>query len=407
MHNRILQALNLTAAIAGALLAVQSKASAGETFVATGAVTLPQGQIINTFDISYVNPQLGIYLLADRTNKSIDVVDTATNDLVKQLQPGFVGVSPAGGGSSGPNGVLMVNNREVWAGDGNSTVKVINLQSGKLLDTISTGGSFRSDELCDDPRHHIVAIANGDDTPYPFITLISTETHRVLKRITMDGTEGAPKATNGIESCQWSRRTGMFYVNIPEVNGPGNNTAPGAVVVVSPETLRIERVFNIPLANCGGPTGMAIGPDPQILLGCASPGTSGQNPSAVIDERNGDILATVPNEAGDDEVCYDEGDDRYFLADSDSLTSIPVLGVINARTLTAGPSTPTGAGKFLSGTGRTHSVAADPVLNQIYVPVPNTAIDKVCSSAGGNDAQGCIAVFTAVHGGDSNWNGNW
>ena len=31
------------------------------------------------------------------------------------------------------------------------------------------------------------------------------------------------KATDGIEQCQWSPRTGKFYLAVPEVNGSGGN----------------------------------------------------------------------------------------------------------------------------------------------------------------------------------------
>jgi hypothetical protein len=36
--------------------------------------------------------------------------------------------------------------------------------------------------------------------------------------------------------------------------------------------------------------------------------------------------------------------------------------------------------------------AADAVTNQVYVPIP-AGVSTVCSSKGGNDANGCIAVF--------------
>ena len=39
-----------------------------------------------------------------------------------------------------------------------------------------------------------------------------------------DGKKGTPKATNGLEQCGWSAKTGKFYQNVPEVNGPGNDT---------------------------------------------------------------------------------------------------------------------------------------------------------------------------------------
>jgi hypothetical protein len=44
--------------------------------------------------------------------------------------------------------------------------------------------------------------------------------------------------------------------------------------------------------------------------------------------------------------------------------------------------------------GHNHSVAADPVTGHVYVPIPSNSGSTICSSAGGSDTQGCIAVFT-------------
>jgi hypothetical protein len=85
---------------------------------------------------------------------------------------------------------------------------------------INTGGTKQADELCPDPRDNLVLMANDADSP-PFVTLISTVTYSVLKTIKMDGTNGTPKATNGIEQCQRNPSTGMFYLNIPEVKRSG------------------------------------------------------------------------------------------------------------------------------------------------------------------------------------------
>ena len=103
----------------------------------------------------------GVYVLADRTNKAIDVVDTGSNALINQLKPGFVGAVVEGtppainNDVSGPNGVLIVHQTEVWVGDGNSTVWVLHLQTGKVIDKINTGlngakDPTRADELCYD-----------------------------------------------------------------------------------------------------------------------------------------------------------------------------------------------------------------------------------------------------------------
>ena len=32
--------------------------------------------------------------------------------------------------------------------------------------------------------------------------------------------DGSPEATNGLEQCGWSPKTGKFYQNVPEVDGP-------------------------------------------------------------------------------------------------------------------------------------------------------------------------------------------
>ena len=48
------------------------------------------------------------------------------------------------------------------------------------------------------------------------------------------------------------------------------------------------------------------------------------------------------------------------------------------------------------GTPNAHSVAADPVMNQVYVPIPSNATGGLCTAAGGNSANGCIAVFVAT-----------
>jgi hypothetical protein len=390
-----------------ALLLMGAAASADEVFSARTAITLPGTAKVTSFDISYVDPVTGLYLLADRTNKAVDVIDTTTNTVLVQLTatPPFAGATPSNN-NAGPDGVLVVNHREVWAGDGPSQVDVIDLFSQKTTHVISTGGVNRADELCFDPRDQLVMIANDAETPFPFVSIISTENYSILQKITMNGavapggTVASPAATNGIEQCQWDHRTGKFYVNIPEVNGPGNDTQPGAVVTISPETLQIEAVYSIPISKCAGPQGMAIGPDHQILLGCNDPNKTVPS-TVVIDDRNGNVIATVANEDGSDEVWFNEGDSQYFLArsggaDPQQLGVVDTdgrKGIADDQSVAIGlPNNPP-----TSPHGTAHSVAADPIFNQVYVPIPSTAGLSVCSGAGGSDAQGCIAVFTAAH----------
>jgi len=185
------------------------------------------------FDIGFVDPAIHTYVLADRTNKAIDVVDTKNNTFTKYLQANFVGncadVVPSGvpasfcTNASGPNGVIISDHKEVWATDappfkctagppaactltGTSSVKVIDLKTENFI-TIDTGGNKRTDELCEDPRHEVVLAANNAPSDN-FLTFISTETHKILGKITFDGKDprGDKILANGIEQCQWNPR---------------------------------------------------------------------------------------------------------------------------------------------------------------------------------------------------------
>lgn len=391
------RASSLTALVAFALVAAANVAVADEVFKPTAAVSLPGGAHIQSFDISFVDPVTGLYVLSDRTNKSVDVVDTGSNTVLTLLTGtgtnGTFQGATASNDTSGPDGVLIISHREVWAGDGNSTIKVIDLFSQQTTHVIPTGGAKRADELCSDPRDHLVLMANDADAP-PFVSFISTKTYGVLGRITMDGSNGSPKATNGIEQCSWDRRTGKFYVNIPEVNGPGNDTQPGAVVVISPQTMKIENTFSIPLGVCAGPQGMAIGPDNQILLGCNDPNKTVPS-TVVIDEHNGHVLNVLSGEDGSDEVWYNDGDGHYLLARSGGANP-QQLGVVDAESGHEDASIGIGLPNTTANPhGTNHSVAADPIMNQVYVPIAGTSGATACSAAGGSDTTGCIAVFTA------------
>jgi hypothetical protein len=423
---KLLAFLTATALAPCLLVAAGPASAANEEFTATSAITIP-GNPITSFDISFVDPAIGLYLLADRSNKAIDVVDTTSNTVVGQFGLGlFTGTAacvPAAGANdcAGPNGVLTVDNREIWAGDGDSTIKVFEIAAGpKALPThtISTGGKRRADELCFDPIDHVVLMANDAEEPFPFVTFISTKSYSVIgKPLVFDGTNGTVKATNGIEQCQWSPRTRKFLLNIPEVSGPGDDTAAGAVVVLDPVSQKVERIFNIPLDKCAGPQGMALGPENQVLLGCNAPGPTGTDPSAIINVHSGAVIATLPNESGADEVWFNPGDGHYFLARSSAvppgsktLSGWPgnasqvfdkqMLGVVDSgagrhedqSVVTAPPSRV--GGKTTGQAPGSHSVAADPVKNQVYVPIGAFASNPTCSSAGGSSTQGCIAVFT-------------
>ena len=383
--------------------------AAEETFSKTSTITVPGG--LNSFDIGFVDPQLGLYFLADRTNATVDQVVTSTNAISQLAKGSFVGVQP-GTNTSGPNGVITANDHsEVWAADGvlctgpctatspatqTSRIQVIDIKTGKVTHTIDNGGQRRADELCEDPQHHVVLLANDDDLDL-FLTFISTESYKVVGKIFLDGSDRNAKnvkATNGIEQCQWNPRTKKFYLAIPEVNGSGRNTTPGAVLEINPASKKVEKVFPIDFgfsagppatADCLGPQGMAIGPKREILLGCSNAGKG----SVIINELNGDLVRNLPGLNGNDEVWFNPGDNHYFLAGSNHNLALPtpgpILGVVDqSGDPDAEDATPTTA-------AGSHSVAADPFKNQVYVP-GNFGATTLCGGS-----TGCIAVFTTTN----------
>src|SRR5262245_22107404 len=120
------------------------------------------GMSLASFDISWIDSTTRTYYLADRSNAGVDVINTKDHTFVKRIG-GFVGFRGKNN-VSGPDGLVLVpDRRELWVGDGDSTVKVVDLQAGAVVAAISTGGTKRGDELDYDPVHHIILVTNPDD----------------------------------------------------------------------------------------------------------------------------------------------------------------------------------------------------------------------------------------------------
>src|SRR4051794_18708627 len=221
-------------------------------YVLSSAISLPGGDKITSFDISFVDPVLMRYYLANRTSLAAIGVDTTTNKVVLNAKPGFAGFS-GNNDTSGPDGILTVDHKELWVGDFPSRVLVLDANTGAALGPpISTGGVNRAVEMCYDPVDKILAVVNNADSP-PFITFISTTTRTVLGKVVFDGVAGRPNATDGAEQCQWNPRDGKIYLSIPEINGPGDNSGGGGVVVFDPTTRAILRTMLVPASACTGP----------------------------------------------------------------------------------------------------------------------------------------------------------
>jgi hypothetical protein len=376
-----------------ALAACGGHARADEHMVLVDTIDVNSVKGLGAFDISSVDSRRGLYILSDRTNSSVDFFNARDDTFIGRV-PGFAGVAfnPTTGVAdndlSGPDGNAFVGDKEVWAGDGDSTVKVIDIASFRVVATIHTGGQFRADEMAWDAADHILAVANDADVP-PFITFINTDTRQVIKKIVFDGTNGTPNATNtGIEASQWSPRTGLFYVSIPQI--VPTDATQGGVSVIDPTTLTVLKTY--PVSNCT-PAGLALGPDNEAMIGCsASFGTSPNvlTQSLVIDIKTGLIAAAIPQVGGSDEVWYDPGTRHYYLAARDNTDNTgkitPVLGTVDAVSNMFDGNVPTSTSA--------HSVAADRVSHHVFVPIGFPAAGASDPTNPCPDVKyGCIAVY--------------
>jgi len=132
------------------------------------------------------------------------------------------------------------------------------------------------------------------------------------------------------------------------------------------------------MPNCM-PTSVAQGPGNNFLVGCADHDGEAFPPNEyVIDGTSGAILAEITNVGGVDEVWYNPGDNRYYLAARD-MPGGPVMGVIDAKTNLWLENVTTNA--------NSHSIAVDPSNNHAFVPLQAGGI---CTTQASN---GCIGVY--------------
>jgi len=296
------------------------------------------GKGLTSWDITWIDPGTQRLYVANRTTTKgggrIDVIDTQQNKFLYSI-PGLAGtVLPPFPSKSGPNGVVAIPQmNQLYVGDGDSTVKVIDLGSQKVIATINTGGTARADELGYYPLDHIILIANASDSP-PFVTFISADTQKVV------GTYTYPTTQVGIEQPVFSALTQKFYVSIP-----ATASTLGSVDVFDPITMKREQSFAI---GCS-PAGLVLTPSQHLWTSCG----------AALNVF-GSQLATVGG-VGGDQIWYNRGDNRiYFgsaVVDADTNQVVGTLPGVGARV----------------------NPAADSETNHVFAPVAGVGI-KVYST---------------------------
>jgi len=382
------------------------------------------GAALLSYDISWVNPHRAEYYLADRSNAAIDIINTDRLTFKRFLGKGlFVGVKRNASGAvnndiSGPDGVTT-HGRWLYAGDGDSTLKVFDLDGPNALaqPAINTGGATRVDEMAlTSDGELLLAINNAEDPP--FGTLFAANGDRnhsavvPLTKITIDPVlfPGTP----GIEQPAWDPKTRRFYVSVPILGKPGGcgtATCDGGLMVIDPANItRPTMVLGAfdPKTNTGvlalsdcGPNGATVGPHDNLLLGC-TPANNPTNDSTLVINATTKHFSHVNGIVGSDEVWFNKGDGRYYTGSNRNCKTAPpcptaaqqaaVLGVIDGTSVLI-ETVPQSSGS--------HSVAADSKRNLIFVPqsapvaVVGVGGDTTAVGAGicGSN-NGCVGVYS-------------
>ena len=393
------------------------------------AVAIP-GHPLRSFDISWVNPDRAEYYLADRSNSGIDIIATNTLKFQRTIG-GFVGIKLNANGTvnnniSGPDGVTS-HGRWLYAGDGDSTLKVIDLSpssaNSPIKQTISTGGTTRVDEMALTTDGKLLIAANNAEDP-PFATLFAangddpvSHTAKIIK-ITVDPAIIPAGAGLSLEQPAWDPKTKRFYTSIPVIANnphgcnfgqlPGPITCDGGLLATDPAHPKaVEGAFNpatntgvVPLHACG-PNGATVGPHDNLLLGC-TPANNPANVTTLVINATTKNFANIANITGSDEVWFNKGDGRYYTGSSRNCKTpgapcplatqqAAVLGVIDGTSVLI-ETVPQSSGS--------HSVAADSKRNLIFVPqvapvaVVGAGGDTTAVGAGicGTN-NGCVGVY--------------
>lgn len=301
------------------------------------------------FDLGAIGPG-PVYALANASQKELTVANERSDTLLQPIGRGLF-TGPAGChafdfSQMGPEGVL-INDGEIFAGNGDSHVEIFSLQTHERLFNVDTHGVNRADEMA--IGSHLLAVTNPDD-PTPFLSFISLSTHRIVKQIFFSGENGVPKATAGLEQPAWYH--GRFYLSVPATEqNPG-----GEVDVIEPG---IWKITSIPIQSCT-PAGLAINQQGVAALGCAT----GQQ--AILDLHTHRVVARVPVSYVD--VVSALGN-HFFFASYGSPPGQPVQlpqlvvsdsgGRVLATTIT---------------TSQSHTVTVDPLNGHILVPFDGGAI---------------------------------
>jgi hypothetical protein len=387
-----------------------------------GAIGIPGNPIAST-DIVWVDQATERLYFTDRNNGpvpapaiagvkthgAVDVIDAENDLFIGRITTGMVGgkaVFFAGANSvdrnlGGPNGVATGANLTAWAGDGDNSVKVadVNPKSPTYLQIIASvplsgltavsncvaATCRRADELGYDPADHIVMVAT--DAPVsipPFASFVNAEPpYNVIGQINF-AAQGLGVGA-GLEQPVWIPRLHRFFQTLPATTPSGF----GKIAIVDPRGPNPHVTGTIDLAQfkCNS-TGIALGGDDRVLVSCGSF-------PLILDLDGEEIGPGVTQVGGGDEVNYNPGDGNFVVQSNingDSAQPL-VLGVIDADSGRWRQNTPLPNGlQPSSGRG---NLAAFGENGHVFAVVraPSAPPDTTACASIGFANTGCVAVF--------------
>jgi hypothetical protein len=362
--------------------------------VPADAANVQPGGAFSSFDISYADPVTGNIFIADRSNASVDIFSGSSLTFLGRAT-GFTG-QQATTSVSGADGVLAVTSggtTTLYGGDGNSTLKVFNATNPAaptLLQSISTGGTTRVDEMAYSPLTHQVLAANNAETP-AYGNLFSTTNGGppvalTVSPITVPASQGGI-AAGGMEQPAWDPKTGTFFVSVPAL-GVGGATDPGGVseIDTTGKVLRTISFASLGITSCS-PTGLAVGASGNLMVGCGNVGAAAilLNPTGA-----GSIVKTFAGLGGTDELWYDPATNSFYVTGNNGTNDTRFFDVVTDAAL---------GGVIaqmvdLPTTTSAHSITVDPFNGDVFVALAGTAGPNGVNPCPASQANpGCIAVF--------------
>lgn len=317
------------------------------------------GTPINQMGVMTIDQATGLGYLADKDNKAVVVFDTKNDKYVGRIG-GFVGMAEDGD-ASGPNGVLVVaGGSELWVSDGDSTVKIVDLESNAITATISTGGKRRANGMALDPVNRIVLVANSDDEP-PYFSLVCVATRKVLTKIPV------PQSAENLERSGFHEPSGSFFTVIPVL---ARDASKGVIAQTASKSGELVKLFE--LDNCH-PHSLQIVSPSTMFLGCSDAHGASPEPGgdlAIFDIASGKIARKVPGHGGNGGSAVDSNLSRYYHS-----TTAGTLMVVDLKS-----GEPIEKVKTWTGA---RSVGVSQANNRVYL----------ATTAKGGPCNGCIVVF--------------